>query len=750
MFTTSTLIENLPVDNPIKFENLCKNLKITKKKDKENLTIAIKALSKVGLFKETEDKTYIKIEDNNIIYATIRCSSKGYSFAVREDGLEDIYIKEHYLNNAIHGDKVIIKILKEGQKKRSPEGIVCCITKRAYKTILAKVDKCDDDLFAIPVDDRILSKVKLSKKDSKFSFSEKKNNIVEVKIDKYSFAQYEAEGHVIREYLLDGNKDIDNELVLSKMNIDKNDPLSKINIKECDTKDRLDLTKLNSYIFTSWESIDAPVMPAFSLEVKKDLTRIWIHSNNVGEFIDMNNSTEDFFRTREATTFSNSGWINILNKQITDICKFIINKPNNAISLLIELDQKYSVKNWSFKLTKIKPTLTINYDIIKQIENIKPKSRNTPNNLKKIKDHILVIQKFIEISKSIRAIQLQSGDIEIDLNSYSFLENNDLIKQIPGQYINGYLSPISTKDPNSIISPLISLADSIWYYHSHKLNVKSLFTQKSNIDENSINEILRASLSLDNTLSLNDKGTIPIQEISKASKENEINSRIINKLIKSSIRPTMITSNLFNDDKSNIKQDSNNSFEINSEKSPWVLPSLDLVNIINQFLITELIVNGKLSNTNNQKGSDDLGSKDIWQKINSNVFTKNQEKSLYKLFNHFNLELINDSRLKLKKYLEELRSMILSRKAEKIIGKEITAIITGVQSYGLFTEIDEFRAEGLIHISTLDDDWYEYRSRQNLLVGRKSKRIFKIGDPINIRVIKVDILKNQIDLELTK
>ena len=71
-----------------------------------------------------------------------------------------------------------------------------------------------------------------------------------------------------------------------------------------------------------------------------------------------------------------------------------------------------------------------------------------------------------------------------------------------------------------------------------------------------------------------------------------------------------------------------------------------------------------------------------------------------------------------------------------------------VQSYGFFVEIPELDVEGLVHVSTLSNDWYEYRSRQNLLIGRKSKNSYKIGDVIDIKIIKVDILKYQIDLEL--
>ena len=88
------------------------------------------------------------------------------------------------------------------------------------------------------------------------------------------------------------------------------------------------------------------------------------------------------------------------------------------------------------------------------------------------------------------------------------------------------------------------------------------------------------------------------------------------------------------------------------------------------------------------------------------------------------------------------------RKAERFIGNSYNGIIITVQSYGFFVEIEELNVEGLVHVSTLNNDWYEYRSKQNLLIGRKSKKSYKIGDRIEIKVIKVDILKYQIDLEL--
>ena len=77
---------------------------------------------------------------------------------------EDIYIKENLLNHAWNGDKVLVRIIKEGYRRKSPEGIVDCILERSNQILLSKVEIINNQVYAIPIDDRILAKIKLPKK----------------------------------------------------------------------------------------------------------------------------------------------------------------------------------------------------------------------------------------------------------------------------------------------------------------------------------------------------------------------------------------------------------------------------------------------------------------------------------------------------------------------------------------------------------------------------------------------------------
>ena len=112
MFTASSIIDNLNQSESLEYKKLCRALKVTKKSDKDKLDIALTALEKLEIINKNNDNEYICTTDKNHFVAKIRCSSKGYCFAVREKNKEDIYIKENLLNYAWNRDKVLVRIIK--------------------------------------------------------------------------------------------------------------------------------------------------------------------------------------------------------------------------------------------------------------------------------------------------------------------------------------------------------------------------------------------------------------------------------------------------------------------------------------------------------------------------------------------------------------------------------------------------------------------------------------------------------------
>ena len=82
------------------------------------------------------------------------------------------------------------------------------------------------------------------------------------------------------------------------------------------------------------------------------------------------------------------------------------------------------------------------------------------------------------------------------------------------------------------------------------------------------------------------------------------------------------------------------------------------------------------------------------------------------------------------------------------IGNVYQAHISGIQSYGIYCEIDENHCEGMVPMRDLDDDYYEFDERNYCLVGRRHHHKFQLGDPITIRVASANIEKRQLDFAL--
>jgi ribonuclease R len=82
------------------------------------------------------------------------------------------------------------------------------------------------------------------------------------------------------------------------------------------------------------------------------------------------------------------------------------------------------------------------------------------------------------------------------------------------------------------------------------------------------------------------------------------------------------------------------------------------------------------------------------------------------------------------------------------IGDELDAVVTGVEEYGLFAQGIELPAEGLIHISSLADDYYSFDRRTHSLSGRRSGNSFRLGDLIRVAVARVDVDRRELDLRI--
>lgn len=85
---------------------------------------------------------------------------------------------------------------------------------------------------------------------------------------------------------------------------------------------------------------------------------------------------------------------------------------------------------------------------------------------------------------------------------------------------------------------------------------------------------------------------------------------------------------------------------------------------------------------------------------------------------------------------------------QNFVGCEFPAVISGVTNFGIFAELDN-TVEGLIHLETINGDYYEYDENSRCIIGKRHGKTFRIGDRINIEIVRADLQTRQVDFILS-
>jgi ribonuclease R len=84
------------------------------------------------------------------------------------------------------------------------------------------------------------------------------------------------------------------------------------------------------------------------------------------------------------------------------------------------------------------------------------------------------------------------------------------------------------------------------------------------------------------------------------------------------------------------------------------------------------------------------------------------------------------------------------------VGDEFEGYVTGVAAFGLFIELVEHYVEGMVHVSTMADDYYRFVDSGHLLRGENTRKVYRLGDKVEVQVVRVNMDLRQIDLGLVE
>jgi ribonuclease R len=97
------------------------------------------------------------------------------------------------------------------------------------------------------------------------------------------------------------------------------------------------------------------------------------------------------------------------------------------------------------------------------------------------------------------------------------------------------------------------------------------------------------------------------------------------------------------------------------------------------------------------------------------------------------------------------RDMVDLKKAQFMMnkmGEEFTGFINSLANFGFFVEIDTYFIEGLVKLSSLLDDDYDYYEKEYVIKGRRHGKKFRLGDNVRVKVAQINAFRSEIDFQL--
>ncbi|MBD2610833.1 MAG: ribonuclease R family protein [Nostoc sp. ZfuVER08] len=740
-FSIATLLANFTDDKLVARKVLEKKLGCEDEKSLQKLHIALDVLEKIGILVKERGK-YRRVMEEGIIEAKLRCSSKGFCFAIQDvEGAEDIYIRESHLSNAWNGDRVLVRVLKEGSRRRSPEGEVKLILERSNHTLLARIKQVENGFRAVPLDDRLLFELKIQPNGAKLE--DAIDHLAHVEVLRYPLAQYPPLGRVVQILGSDAEAAADIDLVTCKHDLSRTfadnvlEAAAKLPKKllKADLKNRLDLRNVFTITIEGVNGDTKVIENAFSLE--RNPSGNWllgVHIADISHYVQPDEALDREALKRGKSVYLGELILPMLPPIVAERCSLVAGSDRLTISFLITIDPKSGqIVEWEIQPSVINVETALTTEQAEEI--LAGEFHNQSPEVLEILQNLQALQ------RDLRQVRLNRGSLQLNLPP----------SQNP-YYDEGILGAVVVNDlpVRSLLTELVLLVNQLMATHLNALSVPAIWRVQGTPDIEDVQEMLKLAINLGVDLALDPEADIqPLdyQHLTRAFAESA-SEQVLTYLLQDTLKPSAYSTT------------KGPHFGLSlGQYVHFSAPLRRYPDLLMQRVYYTLLEHGRDRRNTRVRERVNLRHSSSHEEINWNVLPPELQQELQSDLTRVIVQ-INDREKEVQEAEADLAGLQKAQLMKQRIGEVFQGVITGVQSYGFFVEIEvpaeavesssnpgvPLRVEGLVHVSSLKDDWYEYRARQQALFGRKNRASYRLGDRVAVQVKSVDYYRQQIDL----
>ena len=645
------------------------------------------------------------MKESNLLEGKYRKNIKGFGFVKIEEQEEEIFIAKDNSRNALNGDTVQIRLIDKAEGKRQ-EGKVIKILKHENDTIVGTFQKSKNFGFVVPDDKALGTDIFISKGN----FGKARNNHkVVVKITKYPEKGKNAEGKVIEVIGGVNEAGVDMLSLIKEYSLPSTFP--EVVVKEAkakgdkvlpsDYKNRVDLREKEIFTIDGEDAKDLD--DAVRVEKLENGNYILdVHIADVSHYV-----KQDTFLDREAYIRGTSIYmlgrvIPMLPRELSNgICSLNAGEDRLTLSCSMEIDAKGEVIDSKIYKAVIKVTERMSYTDVQKILD-----KSDEKVLKRYEKFIDQFELMAELANILKTRRLEQGYLNLDI------PESKIVLDIEGWAIN--VKKYETTFANEIIEQFMLTANETVAEKFYWLEAPFVYRVHEEPDIDKIKELnkflynfgLKIKANQDN---IHPKAFAQVLDEVKGKQEERVVSNLVLRTLKLA----------------RYEAENKGHFGIAGKyychfTSPIRrYPDLFIHRVISNYLEKSYNVSEGFLENYSELSKDAANHSSEREKIATKV-EREAEK------------------IKKAEYMEGK------------IGEIYEGIVSSVTSFGMFVELEN-TVEGFVGFDDLgSDEYFIFDSDRRILIGEHTKKTFKIGDKVIIKVKSASKILRQVDFEISR
>lgn len=658
-------------------------------------------MEKEGTIIKTRNERYGIVDKMNLIVGKLEGNEKGFGFLIPDDRTkEDVFIPAEEMNGAIHGDKVIVRIVSKGEPGRKEEGEVIRVLERANETIVGTFESSKNFGFVVADDPRIAYDIFIPKADINGA---KTNQKVVVEITRWPEKRRNPEGKVTEILGFVGEKGTDILSIIKQFKLPEEFP-DKVKeqaetieqtVKKEEIENRVDLRNLNAFTIDGADAKDLD--DAVSIETLDNGNyKLGVHIADVSHYVRERSALDKEAYKRGNSVYLIDRVIPMLPKELSNgICSLNPNVDRLTLSVFMEIDKNGNVINHEIVEGVIRSKERLVYDDVSNL--LENEDLEAARKLKNVSDDLKAMEKLCKILYEKRE---KRGSIDFDFPEAKIILDDD-----------GIPVDIDKEDrriANRMIEEFMLVCNETIAEHMYWAEMPFLYRVHEEPDIEKINDFNKFIHNFGYVI----KGTQEVhpKELQRLTKEvkGKKEETLINMLLLRSLKKARYSS------EENIHFGLAAKYYCHFTAPIRRYPDLQIHRIIKMY------INGKLD-------YDEQGR---------------LESILPEVADH-----TSTTERTAEEAEREVEDLKIAEYMSKKIGNVYEGMISSLTHFGMFVQLDN-TVEGLVHFSNMIDDYYEFDEEKYYIIGEHTNKIYRLGDTVKITVVGADLIKRTVDFML--